>query len=83
MDTTAGAGEAARADRVQKYPTAVLAFRVMKFFYPPLHILNMENHTHLIRRCEKMAKQADKLGMPEFAETMNDVVNTLRKQENM
>lgn len=43
----------------------------------------MENHTHLIERCEKMAKQADELGMPEFAETMNDVANTLREQENM
>lgn len=43
----------------------------------------MENHTHLIKRCEKMAKRADELGMPEFAETMNDVASTLRKQENM
>ncbi len=44
---------------------------------------NMANQTHLIKKCEKLAKQADGLGMPKFAETMNDVTNTLRRQERM
>ena len=41
----------------------------------------MADYSHLIEKYKRIAKQADKLGVPKFSETIGDVVETLRKME--
>lgn len=45
------------------------------------HIPTMANYSHLIEKYKRIAKQADKLGVPKFSETVGDVIETLRKME--